>query len=79
MDKKFNKKMLIPILTFVALLLKQIFNIDVPDQIVDIAADLIMFAVAAIGFKLHPHVTEPTQEVQTNATQEPTTVIENNR
>jgi hypothetical protein len=78
--KKFNKQLLIPILTVVALIVKQIFKIDIPDAAIDIASELIMGAISLAGLFMHPHVTEtPTNGGQTDGTQEPTTFISNNK
>lgn len=56
--KKFNKQLLIPILTLIAMIVKQMFKIDIPDAAIDLAADLVMGTVALAGFFLHPQVTE---------------------
>lgn len=55
---KFNKKLLLPILTVIALLVKQVFKIDIPDAAIDIFADVIMYLVALVGLFMHPHVTD---------------------
>lgn len=65
--KKFNKQLLIPILTVVALLIKTIFKIDIPDAAIDIAADIVMYIIALVGMFIHPHVTTETTGGQTNA------------
>jgi len=65
---KFNKKLLLPILTVIALLVKQVFKIDIPDAAIDIFADIIMYIVALAGLFMHPHVTDTsTNGGQTNA------------
>lgn len=55
---KFNKKLIIPILTLIALIIKQMFHVDIPSEIIDLGADIIMGIVSFIGFFIHPHVTE---------------------
>lgn len=55
---KFNKKLIIPILTVLALLIKTVFKIDIPDAAIDIAADVVMYIVALCGMFIHPQVTE---------------------
>lgn len=55
---KFNKKLLIPILTVVALLVKTVFKIDIPDAAIDIAADVVMYIIALAGMFIHPQVAE---------------------
>ena len=59
--KKFNKQLLIPILTVIALIVKQIFKIDIPDAAIDIASELIMGIISLAGLFMHPHVTETPQ------------------
>lgn len=59
--KKFNKQLLIPILTLIALVVKQMFHIDIPDAAIDLGADIIMGIVALAGFFIHPQVSDPVQ------------------
>lgn len=61
MPTKFNKKLLIPILTVVALLVKTLFKIDIPDAAIDIAADVVMYIIALCGMFIHPQVEHQTQ------------------
>ncbi|MDR6555421.1 hypothetical protein [Paenibacillus qinlingensis] len=78
--KKFNKQLIIPILTLLALIAKQMFHIDIPDAAIDLGADLIMGAISLAGFFIHPHVTETTQTGgTTNGAAEPIYTIENNK
>ncbi|OAS19238.1 hypothetical protein [Paenibacillus oryzisoli] len=79
MDKKFNKQLIIPILTLIALIAKQMFHIDIPDAAIDLGADLIMGAVSLAGFFIHPQVAEtPTTGGQTDANTQSFT-IDNDR
>ena len=77
---KFNKKLLIPILTVVALLIKTVFKIDIPDAAIDIAADVVMYIIALVGMFIHPQVTDTTQTGgQQNVNTQRTDTFESNR
>lgn len=77
MKPTFNKALLIPILTAVFLLVKQIFNVDLPEQTIDIASDVIMGLVTLSGFFLHPVTVNGGGP--RNGTEESKPIIENNR
>lgn len=76
--KKFNKQLLIPILTLVALVAKNLFHIDIPDAAIDLSADLIMGAVSLAGFFIHPHA-EQSQTGVNPTDEKPTVTIGDNR
>ena len=80
MNKKFNKALLVPILTGVALIVKQVFKVDIPDLAVDIAADLIMGGISLAGMFMHPKVDVPqTNGGVTNESTQHTNTFESNR
>lgn len=66
MHKKFNKQLIIPILTLIALLIKTVFKIDIPDAAIDLSADIIMYAVSLAGLFIHPRVEQQQKEVKTD-------------
>ena len=71
MNKKFNKQLLLPIITAIILLVKYTTGYEIPEAAVDLAADLIMGAITLWGMFVHPHVTEtPQTGGQTDANQE---------
>ncbi|CAN7362170.1 hypothetical protein [Paenibacillus sp. LjRoot56] len=74
---KFNKKLIIPILTLIAMLVKTAFKIDIPDAAVDLSADIIGYVIALVGMFIHPKVTETGGP--TNDDQKPTVTIGDNR
>lgn len=79
--KVFNKKLIIPIITVLALLIKTVFKIDIPDAAIDVAADIVLYLITLAGLFLHPHV-EPEAETiggQTDVNTQPTSIIENNK
>lgn len=49
-----NKAILIPLLSAIALFVKQAFNYDLPSEYVNIGADIILFAITILGTFLHP-------------------------
>lgn len=77
--KKFNKQLLIPILTLIALVAKNLFHIDIPDAAIDLSADLIMGAVSLAGFFIHPHAAEHPQTGVITTDEKPTVTIGDNR
>ena len=56
--KNINKKILVPIITAIALLVKYTIGYEIPDVAVDLAADLIMGAITLTGIFMNPNNTE---------------------
>lgn len=52
--KNINKVILVPLLSAIALFVKQAFGYEVPDAWIDGAANVVMFLVMLLGLFLHP-------------------------
>ena len=76
--KTINKKILVPIITSIALLAKYTLGYEIPDVAVDLTADLIMGAITLAGIFMHP-MNPVEEEAPQNVTQEPTNFISNNK
>lgn len=75
--KNINKKILVPIITSIALLVKYTIGYEIPDVAVDLAADLIMGSITLAGIFMNPKNAQ--EGDTTNVTQEPTNFISNNK
>lgn len=71
--QKFDKKMLVPLLSAIALILKYILQVDIPDVAIDLTADIILGSFTLYGMFAHmfekksPIVLKP-EEVTVNET-----------
>ena len=63
--KNVNKKILVPIITAVAMLVKYTIGYEIPDVAVDLAADLIMGAITLVGIFMNPRNTETPETTDT--------------
>lgn len=52
--KDLNKKIIVPIITAIALLIKYTMGFEIPDVAVDLAADLIMGGITLVGIFMNP-------------------------
>jgi hypothetical protein len=54
---QFNKALIVPIITLIAMLVKQSAHIEIPNPLIDQTADAVMAVVTLAGLFMHPHAT----------------------
>jgi hypothetical protein len=59
-----NKKLLIPLLAAIALFVKQVFGYEVPDEWINMGADIILYAIFFIGLFVKPKKEKQREEVE---------------
>ncbi|MEC0231274.1 hypothetical protein [Paenibacillus alba] len=65
-----NKALILPMLAFIALLVKTATGKEIPNGMIDLAADVIMGLVTLIGFFMHPTNTTKSTAKDTASTTE---------
>lgn len=61
-----NKALLVPMLAFMALLVKTTTGKEIPNDLVDKSADVIMGLITIVGFFMHPSTPNTTTTVNTS-------------
>lgn len=51
---KINKGILVPLISAIALFVKQVFNVEVSDEQIDMVANVVLFAIMVAGIFVHP-------------------------
>lgn len=51
---KINKALIVPVLALIALIIKQVYNINVSETYINEGADVVLGIISAIGFFMHP-------------------------
>lgn len=64
---KLNKNILIPLLSAIALFVKEAFGYTIPDEWIDMAANIVLYGVMFVGLFITPKKPAATKEEDTSA------------
>ncbi|GIQ62505.1 hypothetical protein PACILC2_10730 [Paenibacillus cisolokensis] len=65
--ERINKTILVPLLAAIATFIKQVFGVEIPDEHIDMIANVILFILMVIGIFIAPKKKEQEKEKPSDA------------